>query len=164
MLFSSDFLCIILIYLDQICFSYMVAVNFFGGGNQKKPLTCRKSVMNYHIMLYPVHLVWAGFQLTTLVVIRTDCIDSCKSNYHTITTALLVLVFNAPFNNIWVIFWWSDLLMEKNIQNCLKPQTNIMTWNSIKYTLQCVWIKLTTSVVINIGCIEIYKSNHCFMQ
>ena len=28
----------------------------------------------------------AGFELTTLVVIWTDCIGSYKSNYHTITT------------------------------------------------------------------------------
>ena len=38
----------------------------------------------YHIMLYRVHLAWAGFELT-LVVIGTDCICSYKSNYHTIT-------------------------------------------------------------------------------
>ena len=31
-------------------------------------------------------LPWMGFELTTLVVIGTDCIGSCKSNYHTITT------------------------------------------------------------------------------
>ena len=33
---------------------------------------------------------WAGFELTTLVPIvatGTDCTGSCKSNYHTITTA-----------------------------------------------------------------------------
>ena len=35
----------------------------------------------YHIILLRVHLVWARFELTTLVVI-----DSCKSNYHTITS------------------------------------------------------------------------------
>jgi hypothetical protein len=29
---------------------------------------------------------WTGFDLTTLVVIGTDCIGSCKSNYHAITT------------------------------------------------------------------------------
>jgi hypothetical protein len=40
----------------------------------------------YHIMLYRIHLAWAGFKLTTLVVIGTDYIDSYKSNYHTITT------------------------------------------------------------------------------
>jgi len=39
----------------------------------------------YHIMLYRVHLSWAGFKLTTLVLIGTDCIGSCKSNYHVIT-------------------------------------------------------------------------------
>ena len=40
----------------------------------------------YHIMLYRVHLAWAGFELTTLVVIGTDCLGNCKCNYHTITT------------------------------------------------------------------------------
>jgi hypothetical protein len=30
----------------------------------------------YYIMMYRVHLAWAGFELTTLVVIGTDCIGS----------------------------------------------------------------------------------------
>ena len=29
-----------------------------------------------------------GFELTTLVVICTDCVGSCKSNYHTTTTTI----------------------------------------------------------------------------
>jgi hypothetical protein len=33
-----------------------------------------------------VHLAWAGFELTTLVVTGTDRIGSCKSNYHMITS------------------------------------------------------------------------------
>ena len=37
----------------------------------------------YHIMLYTSP--WSRFELTTSVVISTDCIGSCKSNYHTIT-------------------------------------------------------------------------------
>ena len=32
---------------------------------------------------------WVGFKLTTLVVIGTDCIGSCKSNYHMIMTTPL---------------------------------------------------------------------------
>ena len=32
----------------------------------------------YHIMLYQVHLAWAGFELAKLVVIGTDCTDSYK--------------------------------------------------------------------------------------
>jgi hypothetical protein len=43
----------------------------------------------YHIMLYQVHLTWAGFELTTLVEIGIDCLGSYKSNYHTITTRTL---------------------------------------------------------------------------
>jgi hypothetical protein len=39
----------------------------------------------YHIMLYT--LPWSRFELTTSVVIGTDCIGSCKSNSHMITTA-----------------------------------------------------------------------------
>ena len=45
----------------------------------------------YHIMLHRVHLAWAGFELTTLVVIATDCTGSCKSNYNTITTMMACL-------------------------------------------------------------------------
>ena len=29
----------------------------------------------YHVLLYRIHLAWMGFELTTLVVIGTDCID-----------------------------------------------------------------------------------------
>jgi hypothetical protein len=48
----------------------------------------------YHILLYRVHIAWSGFDLTTLVVISTDCIGSYKSNYHAMTTAPLhYLVF-----------------------------------------------------------------------
>ena len=38
----------------------------------------------YHIILYTSP--WSRFELTTSVVIGTDCIGSCKSNYPTITT------------------------------------------------------------------------------
>ena len=37
----------------------------------------------YHIMLYTSP--WSRFELTTSVVIGTDCIVSCKYNYHAIT-------------------------------------------------------------------------------
>ena len=65
-----------------------MAVSFIGAGNRNtrwKPPTCRKSLTNYHTMLYRVHLAWVRFELITLVVIDTDCICSYKSNYHTTT-------------------------------------------------------------------------------
>jgi hypothetical protein len=52
-------------------------------------------------MLYGVHLAWAVFELTTSVVIGTDCTCSCKSNYHIITTstALSLLEFQWDRNH-----------------------------------------------------------------
>ena len=40
----------------------------------------------YHMMLYT--LSWSKFELTTSVLIGTDCISTCKSNYHTIATTI----------------------------------------------------------------------------
>jgi hypothetical protein len=58
----------------------------------------------HHIMLYWLHLAWAGFKLTTLVVIGTDdCIGIYKSNYHTITTT------TANFKHMSVCFMSPDL-------------------------------------------------------
>jgi hypothetical protein len=51
----------------------------------------------YHIM-YRVHLAWAGFVLTTLVVIGIDFIGSYKFNDHTITTT------TAPGRNECLVF------------------------------------------------------------
>ena len=43
----------------------------------------------YYIMLYTSP--WSRFELTTPVVIGTDCICSCKSNYHVITATTVPL-------------------------------------------------------------------------
>ena len=40
----------------------------------------------YHIMWYWVHPLWTGLEIATLVVINTNCIGSCKSNCHMIST------------------------------------------------------------------------------
>ena len=67
----------------QQCFSY---VSFIGWWNVRKPLTCLKSPTNiiaYSCIEYTSP--WAEFEPKTLVVIGTDFISSCKSNYHTIT-------------------------------------------------------------------------------
>ena len=40
----------------------------------------------YHIARNRVHLTMKGFEITTVLVISTDCTSSCKSNYHTVMT------------------------------------------------------------------------------
>ena len=49
---------------------------------------------------------WAGFKLTTVVVIDTDCIGSCKSTYHMImtTTAPTMYLYPRPVISFWVNF------------------------------------------------------------
>jgi hypothetical protein len=56
----------------------------------------------YHIMLYTPP--WSRFELTTSVVVSDDCIDSCKSNYHTITTIYLCFFFSRFHNyRYWIL-------------------------------------------------------------
>ena len=55
----------------------------------------------YHMLLFRVHLAWAGFEVTTLVVIGTDCTGSCKSNYHTCVCLMIQC-------QRWLVclYWW----------------------------------------------------------
>ena len=57
----------------------------------------------YHIMLYRVHLDWTGFELTTLVVISTNCIGSYISNYHTITITPVKWSFGEVFAVFYIL-------------------------------------------------------------
>jgi hypothetical protein len=52
-----------------------------GPGENHRPAQVTDKL--YHIMLYICIEYWVGFKLTTLImVIDTDFIGSCKSNYH----------------------------------------------------------------------------------
>ena len=71
-------------------FSYLVVVCYIGEGNRRtrrKPPTCRKPLTTFITKCCIKYTSpWAGFVLTTLVVIGNDRIGSHISNYHTITT------------------------------------------------------------------------------
>ena len=85
----------------------------------------------YHIMLYRVHLAWAGFKLTTLVVIGTDCIGSCKSNYHTVTTTTAPysgrsgVISNDTCGNTKLLhYWYKTVYTSRYLIRQCKRETN----------------------------------------
>ena len=61
-----------------------------------------------HIMLYTSP--WSRFELTTLVVIGTDCIGSCKSNYYTITATMPPTPGNMYYK--WKHKWGTNIMSD----------------------------------------------------
>jgi hypothetical protein len=135
----------------------------------------------YHIMLYTVHLTWGGFELTTLVKIGTDCIGSCKSNYHTITTTtsppvsstnktdfhdiaeILLKVALNTINQLWQMYNLRFLLIISfYIIKCLAFITESIRNFITLYREHLTWagLKLTTLVKIGTDCIGSCKSNY----
>ena len=81
------------------------------GGSEKAPDLLQVTCKLYHIMLYTSS--WSRFELTTLVVICTDCIGSCISKYHAITATTAPIfvsrcIYNVHGNVIrnQNITWW----------------------------------------------------------
>ena len=93
-------------YLGKYCKVNHAKLRFIGGvsGENHRPVD-----KLYHILLYRVHLVWAGFELTTLVVIGTDCIVSCICNPHTITTRTTTPIKMSVLVDIIIIFMYRSL-------------------------------------------------------
>ena len=108
-------------------------VSFIGGGNRSTRRKLRPTANHwqiYHIFLYRVHLVWSGFELTTLVVIDIDCIGSCKPIYHTATGSYHIGLFKETINllvtklctkDYWIapsILMWLSWTWGKNMPFC----------------------------------------------
>jgi hypothetical protein len=59
--------------------------------NEKLTRECEELTNRQQVSYAPIYFSWKWGhpcpELTTLVVTGTDCKSSCKSNYHTITTA-----------------------------------------------------------------------------
>ena len=137
-------------------------VTFIGGGNRgtwRKPLTCRKSLTNFLALCCTKYTSpWVGFKLTTLVVIGTNNIGSCNTNYHTSTTRRpLVYSTNTLVNkSLQCIIYYTNTLVNKSLQ-CIIYYTNALenkvylycpnTWvNEVYGVLYCTkheWMKST---------------------
>ena len=67
-------------------------------------------ILSHTVVLLDYTLRWAGFEFTALVVIDTDFIDSCKSNYHAITTTKLS-PHTTPICASYHIYWNSTITL-----------------------------------------------------
>jgi hypothetical protein len=121
----------------------------------------------YHIMLYRGHPAWLGFELTTLVVIDTDCTGSCKSNYHTITTTSAPLLL---YNDNVIYLYCSRLLKVqihcglfvgglvsyvhylylfrfRGVQHMLPVSLDCPFWLPFRYSLTFIYLYLTEVII-----------------
>ena len=112
----------------QQYFSYIVAVSLIGGGNQRKPPQVTDKL--YH--MYRLYLARVGFELTTLVVVGSDCIGSGKSNYHTITTRMAPLIIR------------TDVLIGMSYFSCLSKR-HIQPFWADKYLFFCCFCMTVVS-------------------
>jgi hypothetical protein len=65
--------------------------------------------------------------LTTSVVIDTDCIGSCKSNYHTITTTTALLVIKRISKQVHLFLNYSYIVVIKVCKQCTDVQYDFHT-------------------------------------
>ena len=94
-------------------------------------------------MLYRLHLTWAGFVLTTLVVICTDCTGSCKTNYHTTATMKGPLI-NMCFACVCVFFCFFfsmtyDMSFSTVIWQFSSMLRNIFSIESFGWLMEFYW-------------------------
>jgi hypothetical protein len=80
-----------------------------------------------HVMLHQVHLVWAGFELTTLVVIGTDCIGIYQGRIQDFKLGGVHLKklrrAEGGANILRYIVWKITILLQKIISLFINPAT-----------------------------------------
>ena len=77
----------------------------------------------YHIILYTSS--WSRFELKTSVVIGTDFIGSCKSNYHTLTAMKFECMYGISHITSKFIIWKTTILIQLACLNIVRPCFNI---------------------------------------
>jgi hypothetical protein len=97
----------------------------------------------YYIMLYT--LPWSRFDLTTSVVIGTDCICSCKSIYHAITA------MTSP----WILIKWFFSRHDWNLLSTGTPAINawLNPFDRLIYSVKHLILALTHRTSSVMACI-----------
>ena len=104
----------------------------------------------YHIMLYRVHMAWAGFELATLELVGTDCIGNNKSNYHMMTTMMAPSLISVINHDGIFDGWWDSQKSSSQYTILL-----LLNWNmgndheNIRKKKIIFWITYLIHVIIN---------------
>jgi hypothetical protein len=87
-------------YTETTTRTNMVFVEFIKPEYLRKSTTFRKSLTNF-ITYCRIEYTspWTGFELTTLVVIGTDCTSSCKSKYNKTKAKYYIVQWNLSKSN-----------------------------------------------------------------
>ena len=112
-----------------------MAVSFIGGGNSstlRKPPTCHKSLTNYHIMLYQVHLDRHGVRTRNVSLHLTlGCLWFDKPKKHVDSPFLLILTnIYFTFTLISLYCCWTS----SRIQATFKVIINLQRYRSPGYS------------------------------
>jgi hypothetical protein len=121
-----------------------------GPGENYRPVTGHWQTLSNNV----VHSPWSRFELPTSVVIGTDCIGSCKSNYHTTKATTAPLYKSTSYyplihtgDHIWLdmsflsdtLFWFrtnQSLLLLFSVA-CLAEKQHIPVLQSLVWHDRC---------------------------
>ena len=105
-------------------------------GENNRPVASHWQPFSHNVVEYTSP--WTGFELTTLVVVGTDCTGSCKSNYHTIMATTAPLHIQAKDYKNGIYYFFSDkhsALRSKNKDWLRMKQDNVSEWSAMKISV-----------------------------
>jgi hypothetical protein len=117
-------------------------VSFIGGGNRstrRKPHTCCKSLTNVITQCCIEYTSpWTGSDLTTLMVIATDCTGSCNSTMIQTGYLAIMLLCNTFTKHMYNKMKWQSCVpsvdLVTNGNTCMQLYRSI-NWLSFKYRI-----------------------------
>ena len=88
----------------------------------------------YHIILYTS--LWSRFELTSSVVIGTDCIGSCKCNHHTITATSTLTLNETKYSRYKMVY---ELILNEAKKLSIFPWYIVVSVRIMLDETNCPW-------------------------
>jgi len=147
-----------------------VAVNF-SGGEHHRPAASHWQTLWHNFVSRKAGHEW-GFELTTLVVIDTDCICSCKSNYDMFTTTTSPLhVVSLRFYYMYYLYGFitCSIIHSLELMIAIASPTYGYSWHIFQINHYC-YVEFQSekegrlSLSITIRLVSLQSSSHFFLD